>query len=270
MPSISGIAEANEARLAYDRVGAGPAVVLIHAGIANRRMWDDQLTALSQHYSVIAYDVRGYGESSPVAGSFQPYEDLRGLLDALGIDKAALVGCSMGGGYAIDFALAYPERVTALVPVCAALGGFQGPDEDTRALREELVAVYEAGDKAAASEYGARIWFDGPTRSPEQSNQAVRATVKAMMLEVLEMPDDEEEGETWLEPPAVDRLGEIAIPTLVMVGAHDVLAIRTAADRMVAGIPGARKVVIPDAAHVPNMEHPDLFNRHVLDFLAIP
>jgi 3-oxoadipate enol-lactonase len=266
MPSISGVVEVNGARLAYDQVGTGPDVVLIHAGIANRRMWDDQLTALSKSYTVTAYDVRGYGESSPVGGPFKPYEDLHGLLDALGIDKAALVGCSMGGGYAIDFTLAYPERVTALVPVCAALGGFQGPDDDTRVIGEALGAAYEAGDKVTAAEYWARIWFDGPGRPAEQSDQAVRARVKAMMLAVLELPDHDE-AEQWLEPPAVDRLGEITAPTLVLVGEHDVLSIHAAADRMAAGILGARKVVIPDAAHVPNMEHPDLFNQHVLDFL---
>ena len=265
MPS-SGMVDANGARLAYDQVGSGPVVVLIHAGIANRRMWDDQLAALAGQYSVIAYDVRGYGESSPASGSFRPYEDLRGLLDALDIDRAALVGCSMGGGYAIDFTLAYPDRVTALIPVCAALGGFEGPDDDTRTLGEALSAVYERGDKPAAAELWARIWFDGPGRQPEQTDPAIRERVKAMMLAVLEMPD-EDAVEEWLEPPAVDRLGEIAAPTLVLIGEYDVLAIRAAADRMAAGIPGARQIVIPDAAHVPNMEHPDLFNQHVLDFL---
>ena len=267
MPSISGVVEANGARLAYDQIGTGPDVVLIHAGIANRRMWDDQLVALSKNYSVIAYDVRGYGESSPVEGPFQPYEDLRGLLDALDIDRAALIGCSMGGGYAIDFSLAYPARVTALIPVGAALGGFQGPDEDTRELGEALRAVYESGDKLAAAEYWARIWFDGPGRPPEQTDPAIRARVKAMMLAVLELPDEEAGGEEGLVPPAVDRLGEIAVPTLVLVGEHDVRAIHAAADQMAVGIPGARKIVIPDAAHVPNMEHPDLFNQYVLDFL---
>jgi len=263
----SGFVEVNGGRLAYDRIGTGPAVVLLHAGVANRHMWDGQIAALAQDHTVIVYDARGYGGSSPADAPFQPYEDVRELLDALGIDRAALIGCSMGGGFAIDFALVYPERVTALIPVCAALGGFSGPDEDVRDLRAGLLDAYGRGDVEMAAEIWARMWFDGPRRAPEQTDQALRAQVKAVMKEVLAGPDSGE-FEQWLEPPAVERLGDITPPTLVLVGEYDVLGIHAAAARMAAEIPGARLVEIPNSAHLPNLEHSALFNRLVREFLS--
>jgi pimeloyl-ACP methyl ester carboxylesterase len=263
----SGFVNVNGGRLAYDRIGSGPAVVLLHAGVANRHMWDAQVEALAPDHTVITCDARGYGGSAPASGPFWPYEDLRGLLDALGIERAALIGCSMGGGFALDFALAYPDRVTALIPVCAALGGFTGPDDDVRELRAGLLDAYGRGEIETAAEIWARMWFDGPRRAPEQTDLPLRARVKAVMKEVLSGPDSGE-FEQWLEPPAADRLGEITAPTLVLIGEYDVLGIQAAAEQMAAGIPGARRVVILDAAHLPNLEHPALFNRLVREFLG--
>ena len=110
----------NGTRLAYDDAGAGPAVVFSHAGIADRRMWDHQFDGLASDHRVIRYDWRGHGQSGAAAGRHAHHRDLLALMDALGVEHAALVGCSMGGAYAVDVALAAPRRVRALAPHCAA------------------------------------------------------------------------------------------------------------------------------------------------------
>jgi pimeloyl-ACP methyl ester carboxylesterase len=123
----TGAAEVNGATIYYEVVGEGEPLVLVHAGIADSRMWEGQLTAFADRYRVLRYDMRGFGRTAMVEGTFSHHEDLRGLLDFLGLDRAHLVGCSMGGGAVLDFALEYPDRVGNLVLVGSAVGGFR-PD----------------------------------------------------------------------------------------------------------------------------------------------
>jgi pimeloyl-ACP methyl ester carboxylesterase len=139
-----GFAEVNGASLYYDVAGNGEPLVLVHAGIADRRMWDGQLKAFAERYRVIRYDMRGCGRSeAPTGASFSHHDDLRGLLDFLGIERAILVGCTIGARTAIDFALALPERVRALALVCPSVSGFE-PD-----LGEELPAEPPAANRLA-------------------------------------------------------------------------------------------------------------------------
>src|SRR5271156_4735461 len=119
------VIEAGNATFGYDEAGRGSAVVLVHAGLADRRMWDHQFGALSQRHRVIRYDWRGYGESSDAAGEIARHEDLLALMDALRVDQAALIGCSFGGATALDVALAAPARVTALGLICSAMSGHE-------------------------------------------------------------------------------------------------------------------------------------------------
>ncbi len=265
-------AEINGTRLHYDVRGAGDPLVLIHSGISDLRLWDDQVDAFAARHRVIRYDVRGHGKTSHPPGTFSHRDDLRALLDQLGVDRSAVLGCSIGGVIAIDFTLAYPERVTALVPVASAVSGYDPEETDVAAKEErnklfaEMNAAYEQGDFQRAAHLLARIWMDGPKRSPDQVDPQVRARAVAMMLGLFELPEDEGT-EQPLEPPAASRLAEIKVPTLVVVGDHDDQRILLAADFLAEGIPGARKVVIPGVAHYPNMERPAEFNRLVLEFL---
>jgi pimeloyl-ACP methyl ester carboxylesterase len=262
----TGMALTNGARLHYEIAGAGEPLVLVHAGIADGRMWDGQVARFARRYRVVRYDMRGFGRSAIVEGPYAHHEDLRTLLDSLGIERAFLVGCSMGGRTIIDFALEHPGRVRALVLVGSALGGFDA-GEDPPKQWEELVAAEDAGDLGRVSELEVQIWVDGPYRGPDGVDSAVRDLVREMNLIALKNEASGLGDERPLEPPAVNRLVEIQVPTLVIVGDLDRPEIIEAADLLQKRIPRARRAVIPGTAHLPNLERPQGFNRVVLEFL---
>lgn len=261
----SGFAEIDGARLYYELAGAGHPLVLIHAGIADSRMWDDQWETFAQRYTVLRYDLRGMGRSPMPAGPFAYHEDLYGLLSYLGLGSAYLVGVSVGGMTAIDFTLAYPHMVDALVAVDAGVSGNAPPDSLLQAW-EEVDQAVERGDVAGAVELELRMWVDGPRRRPEQVDPTVRERVREMNANNVAVYSEAGTPQP-LEPPAAGRLGEIGVPTLVIAGAEDQPHVLASANLLETSIPGARKVVMPDTAHVPSMERPQEFNRLVLDFL---
>jgi 2-hydroxy-6-oxonona-2,4-dienedioate hydrolase len=260
-------ASVNGATLYYELVGEGEPLVLVHAGIADSRMWDPQIEAFAQRYHVIRYDMRGFGKSAMVEGPYSHHEDLRVLLDALEVGRAHLIGCSMGGATVLDFALRFPERVGALVLVGSAVSGFE-VDVERPKQWDELVAADEAGDLERVSELEVQIWVDGPGRQPEDVPAAVRDLVREMNLIALRSEASELGEELPPELPAVDRLVEIRAPSLVIVGNSDQPRITAAADLLERELPTVRRVVMPGVAHLPNMERPEEFNRIVLDFLA--
>jgi 3-oxoadipate enol-lactonase len=262
-----GIAEVNGASLYYDASGDGEPLIFVHAGIADRRMWEGQLGAFAERYRVIRYDMRGCGRSeAPTGAPFSHHDDLRGLLDFLGIERAILVGCSIGARTVIDFALAHPERVRVLALVCPSVSGFESHEEPP-AEWDELVAADEAGDLERVSELEVRIWVDGPYRSPDDVDPVLRDLVREMNLIALRNEPDMGE-ERPVEPPAVTRLAEIQAPTLVVAGDLDRPEVGTRAELLARSIPRAQKEVMSGTAHVPSMEKPDEFNRVVLEFLA--
>lgn len=267
-----GFLTVNGARLWYEDTGSGKAVTLVHAGIADHRQWDEQIPALAAHYRVIRYDMRGFGESDMPKGAASLADDIGGVLDALGVERTALIGCSMGGAAAIDFAVTHPERVGALITVGAGLSGAPNHDNppEQMAVMEEAEAAQNAGDIARLNELEARYWCQGFARAADQVKPSV-------MKRFLEMNSNNNrryfagEGEgvefTPLEPPAFGRLGSLTLPTLVIVGSGDEAAVQAIADDIASGIPGARKVVMEGLAHVPNMDEPEEFNRIILEFL---
>jgi pimeloyl-ACP methyl ester carboxylesterase len=265
--SESGFVDVEGARLWHEVVGDGPPLVLIHAGIADSRMWDDQIAPFATRHRVVRYDLRGYGRSPAVAGSFAHWRDLRGLLAELDLERVALVCCSMGGSVALDLALQHPKLVAALVLVGTPPGGFEIFDEETPQLLE-LDEAFEAGDVARAAELDMQIWVDGPQRAPNEVDPAVRE--RALAMDTIALASEMAglgEAEP-LDPPAVERLGEIHAPTLVVVGDLDQPGILRAAALMAERIPGARTATIAGTAHLPNMEQPKAFSRVVLDFLS--
>jgi 3-oxoadipate enol-lactonase len=266
-PTQSGFAEVNGARLYYEVAGQGHPLVLTHEGIGDSRMYDDQFGAFAQRYRTIRYDLRGFGQSSVPSAPFSYSEDLYGLLRALGIERAHVLGMSMGGGASIDFALTHPEMVSALVLAGSALGGFDDPDAANDPRWKEYEEAATAGDMERLADLAVQVWVVGDGRTADQVNPAVRQRIHEMELHNLSLGTDESLGQQ-LDPPAIGRLSEIHVPTLVIVGDRDVSGIQKVADLLAAGIAGARKVVIHDTAHVPNMEQPEQFNRLVLDFMA--
>jgi pimeloyl-ACP methyl ester carboxylesterase len=246
--------------------GAGPAVLLLHAGIADPRMWDDQLPAFAARYRIVRCDLPGFGDSSLPRDEFAPLAQLAALLTHLHIERAAVVGCSFGGRIALDFALEYPARVGALVLVGSGVGGYR-MSAALDAVEEQIEAALAAGDLDHAAELDLRAWVDGPRRTPEQLDPAMRARAHVMARHVYEVAA---EGGRPLLParPAVERLTELRVPTLVLVGDQDQPDMLTIADLLAGGIPGATKATLAGTAHLPNMEQPQTFNRLVLDFLA--
>jgi len=265
----AGFADISGARLYYELAGAGPTLVMLHAGICDSRMWDDQMAALAAHCQTLRYDLRGFGKSEPVAGTFAHHEDLRALLDDLGIERAYLMGASMGGMAAIDFALSYPDRVDGLILVGSALGGYSNPALEEQDPPEwvEAVKAFEAGDYERASEMEVRLWVDGPQRRPEQVNAAVRDKVRLMNTIALRNEASELGDVQKLDPPAAERLNELRGPLLVITGDLDQPEIIDIGNVLAAQVPGAGRIIINGTAHVPNMEQPAVFNRHVLDWL---
>jgi 3-oxoadipate enol-lactonase len=256
----------NGARIHYRRSGAGFPVVFLHAGVADSRMWEPQAAGLGTHFDVIAPDMRGYGESELPAEPWSATADVLALMEALGLRQAPhIVGCSIGGGAAIDFALEHPERVSKLVLVGAGVGG-QPYDDQYDHLFTEATAAEEAKDLVALNEAEMKLWLVGPDRTSSHIDQRLRDLFLDMNGRALRS-DFDSAPRHKLDPPAFGRLGEIKAPTLIVVGDHDLRDVQETADMLVSTIANARKAVIHDAAHLPNLEHPDKFNRLVLDFL---
>jgi pimeloyl-ACP methyl ester carboxylesterase len=262
------VAELNGAQIAYEVLGAGPALTLIHEGIADRRMWRETLPALEGDFTVVTYDQRGFGDSSLPSGPATYVDDLRALLDHVGLDRTTLVGASLGGRVALELALLQPERVDALVLAGAGLPDWGWSDEVKR-FGEEEEEAYESGDLDRAVELNLKLWVDGPRRDSDAVDPAMRAFVGEMQRRAFEipLPDPPPTAPPPLEPPARERLGDIAIPTLVVVGDEDVEDIKQIAAVLAEQIPGARKVTLPDTAHMIPLERPEEFNRILLDFL---
>ncbi|HEV8573578.1 MAG TPA: alpha/beta fold hydrolase [Dehalococcoidia bacterium] len=260
-----GFAPVPDGSVYYEVIGGGPSLVLVHAGIADCRMWDGQMPLFSQSHRVVRYDVRGFGRSSDPAGDFAHHEDLFDLLKHLSVARATIIGVSMGGTLTIDFALAHPDLVSALVLVATGPNGYDRWGAEIKQGWAEETAALEARDIEGAIEINLRMWVDGPARSPAEVDPAVGARVREMLAHNLPR---EGEGEAQdLEPLAVGRLDEIDVLALVIVGDKDQPDIIASSGLLAERIQGARLEVIRDTAHVPNMERPEEFNRVVLQFL---
>jgi 3-oxoadipate enol-lactonase len=265
-------AELNGTIIAYDTAGDGPPVVLVHAGVGDRRLWDGQMDALAARHRVVRPDMRGFGET-PIPGMpFSYVDDLRALLDHLGIDRAAVVGNSFGGRVSLDFALMHPHRLTALVLVDSALSGYEGSaflDE----FDEEEEALLDGGKIDEAVELNLRTWLDGPERDAAPVTPDVRARVAEMQRSsfvtlVRAYEGSPEPGPVaWADPPAATRLDEVSVPTLVVVGKLDQPDFRAISARLAREIPSAESAEL-ETAHLPGLERPDEFNGIVLDFLG--
>jgi len=235
-------------------------VLLLHAGIADSRMWAPQVRALeAAGHRTLAPDLPGYGNTPLESGEVSYVEIAAAHLRG----PAAVVGCSFGGRIALELAVDRPELVERLAVIGAPpLPGIEWSDSAQAALAEEEELI-ERGDLTGAAAQQARMWL-APTAEP-----AVRELTEAMTLRSyeLQLPLEDEVGARWPQPSAGERLAEIAVPTLVVVGTEDVGDIRAMADRLVSHIPGARLERIEGAGHLPSLERPDELNRLLLDFL---
>lgn len=258
---------AGKANIYYESIGQGAPMAFLHAGVADSRQWNNEFAAFSKTHRVIRHDMRGFGRSEPAEGEFTHLGDLARLLDHLGVSEpVVLVGCSMGGRVALDYALRAPAQVHALILVGCVPSGFQfdAPDPSAFALVDE---AEKSGNLELVSELETQIWFDGD-RSSDQVNPDMRRLVYEMNLTALR--HDEKELGTRLPDsklPAAERLGDVEVPVLAVVGENDLPRSHAAMRAMREKIPNFRAVTIAAAAHLPNMDQPEEFQSVVREFL---
>ncbi|HTU02686.1 MAG TPA: alpha/beta fold hydrolase [Candidatus Sulfotelmatobacter sp.] len=257
----SGFAPVPAGQLYYEAAGSGSALVLVHGAQLDRRMWDDQFGKFAAHYRVIRYDVRRFGRSSRPSAPYSDEDDLQALLDHLRLGRVCILGLSMGGRVALDFALAHPERVECLLLAGASLGGFQGaPDPNI----EGVLAAAQAGDAERATD----LWMQDRIFAVTREQPELLARIRRLSRENAAVWLDDTSLRRELSPPALGRLAEIHLPVLIVLGQRDIENIQQIAGLLRARIAGAHTEVIPGAGHLMNMERPNEFNRVVLEFLA--
>ncbi len=260
----TGFAEFGQSRLYYEVAGVGdPTVILMHGGMLDCTMWDEQFELLSQDHRVLRFDASAHGRSTLPPDAYWDHADLRALMDHLQIEKAVMVGLSMGGRVAIDMALEEPARVQGVVAVSSGLGGYRFVSDFHVENKKSLIAAWKSGDFDAVVEAFQREWTDGPHRTPDQVDPMVRERVRAMARQTVESLM---EGRS-IQPLAIDRLAELDVPMLVIAGELDMPGIHEIADLLVEANPNAELVRIPNVAHMVNLEAPKEFNRVLLEYL---
>jgi pimeloyl-ACP methyl ester carboxylesterase len=249
-----------QGRIHAESEGTGPAIVFIHADFVDGRMWDGVQAHLAGRYKTVAYDKLGYGRSEPATGPVVRRLELAAVVDALSLTSFHLVGCSNGGQQALDFTLEHPERVRSLTLVNASPSGWQ-MQGDPPPLLMEMFAAVQAGDLAAASELQMRIWFDGPDRDKTQCSPAIQearnlaSVMNRIYLERGTFFLVDAQSQEPLAPPALSRLAEVKVPTLVVDGLRDWSENRRASRFLAEGIPGARRIEV-EGGHVAPLEDP--------------
>jgi 3-oxoadipate enol-lactonase len=260
MPTI----EVEGTRLAYDEIGAGPPLVLVHAAIADRRMWDPVLPLLADAFRVIRYDARGFGESPATDGTFAHWRDLAALIRALDAAAARLIGVSQGGGTVLALAAEDPDLVERMVVIAPGIG-FSEPSPAMLAFWDAEDLALERGDLDAAAELNVRTWLDGPMRSSAEVDTAIRSLVFDMQRRAFEIANPASVEEHPAEPLR-SRLPSITTPMLVMVGELD-QPDSLEASRAAAEATQARFISMPGVAHLPPLEAPQAFVTLVRPFL---
>ena len=256
------------APLAFERSGNGAPLLLLHAGIADRRMFDPQWATWRERFQLTRCDFEGYGDTPMPSAGAQPAARVVELLDVLGTQQTAVLGSSLGGSVALELAIAVPERVSALVLVCSGLSGHDWSAEMCTIFESEEQA-YDAGDLSSAVEINLSTWVDGPRRDQGAVDAELRSAVGVMIRRGFELQSAAlEAAEQPLISDVAARLSEIVAPTLVVIGDEDVADMQQIADRLAHEIPGAELVRIAAAAHLPSLERPELFAAAVVPFLA--
>ena len=279
------VVDIGSGRVAYDRRGHGPVVVFSHASIADRRMWRAQVEALADDYEVVTYDRLGFGTSGAAPAQVDHGADLVRLLDAIDVDRAVLVGSSMGAGYSLVAALLAPDRVDGVVAICAGVPGYEWPRAMRAHTRELLARAVPLERLKAYAAHTARVILDedidalaeaqlrymavGPGRTPDVFDAAIWGLLMEMARGVFARewrdPVSEEAG---FDPPLIARLTEIAVPTLVISGGADVPDIQEVSGLLARQIPGARAIQLADTGHLAPVERPREINTILREYLA--
>jgi 3-oxoadipate enol-lactonase len=264
MEQVAGVAAVNGTHLYYEQAGSGHPLVLIHGFTLNTQMWEDQFSVFAQHYRVIRYDTRGSGQSAmPAEEPFTEVDDLRALLDTLGVSRAFVLGFSRGGSVAIDFALAYPERTSALVLVDPALGGWHWSEAFSQSMRELEIAARTQSVEKARQCWLAHPFFLPARERPEQAERLAQIVASYSGWSWLHASPERD-----ADLPTPRPLVRISVPTLLVMGERDIDEFQAIANHITCTIPRITKLVLPGVGHMSNMEAPYAFNEVVLGFLG--
>ena len=259
------------ASLYYETDGpaSAPALLLLHAGIANLRMWDPQIAALAVGHFVIRFDSRGFGQTTTQDVAFSNRADAIAVLDHLGVAAATVIGCSRGGSIAIDLALEHPERVTGLVTVGSGPGGFPEVElTDTEdALFDELDLAFEAGDWHRLARLEVALWAIGPLRGEADVDPDFLAAAQSLNR-VNVVHAEENPLPIPLDPPASNRVADIEVPALITVGEYDITPTLAQYEYLLSAVPNASGCTFRDTAHQPSVERPADFERVLVGWLA--
>ncbi|MFN2609789.1 MAG: alpha/beta fold hydrolase [Actinomycetota bacterium] len=267
MNQVTGFVEVPDARIYFERSGDGPSVLFLHAGVADLRMWDEQVQALQSRFDCISFDRRGFGRSENIAPSYSPMDDICAVMDELGVPSASVVGLSMGGAIAIELALDHAQRVSSLALIAAGVGGWsEWPNEDEMSELGRIDEAFEANDLDRAAALEVAYWLDGPGRSGRIQGE-VRDKMFAMCRGAYGR-DEPRADAVSMDPPAVTRLPQIAVPTLAIAGTFDESTILSVANEFEKQIPTCRKIIYEGVAHMVNLEQPQRFNADLLAFLS--
>ncbi len=255
------------ARLACDVTGAGPAIVCLHAGVADRRIWEESTRHLADRYRVYSYDRRGYGETVYQPQPFSNVTDLASVINATEEEGVVLIGNSLGGRIALDYTLDNSDRVAALILIAPAISGAPGPAEYSPRVQEldaATEAADEAGDLTEVNRLEAHLWLDGPESDEGRVGGDKRALFLDMNGRALQAPDPGEEAEP---ASAWDRLENLEVPTLMLVGDLDLGIYPAEAETVSLRASNTRFTLLEGVAHLPMLERPRTFASTVAEFL---
>lgn len=266
--SKSGFIEIEGGRLYYEVEGSGHPLLMIHGGLGSLRMWDGQVAAFAERYRVLRYDTRGFGRTETDDVAFSNLEDARAVLDHFDVESAFVLGTSRGGLIGLDLLLAYPGRVDAFVSIASGVGGYQAElPEGTAPPWDEMERLWEAKDWEALAELETQTWVDGWGRPKTRIDPGLRDRVYGWIVENYRAEKIEGKPQP-ATPPAVERLDEVRVPVLVLVGDVDEAGTVAGGRHLAASVAGAELVELPGVAHMVHLEEPERVNRLVLDFLA--
>lgn len=249
-----------------EEAGQGPVVLFLHAGIADRRMWDPQFTWLAASHRVVRWDARGHGETPHRPGRYSHAHDTIAIMDGLGIERATLVGCSMGGATAIRVARLHPERVDRLVLVGSAIHGFESRVPEPPIFRE-MEEAFRAGELDRILTLDEQAWVLGLGRRREDADPGFLALYREMNRASLDQAKVPAEAQDRLASDT-DQIRGLRMPILAVTGAEDLAGVQEETDFIARSAPFVERVEIRHTAHLPSLERPQEFNRILGEWLA--
>ena len=267
-PGAAGFLAVDGGNLYYEVEGAGETLVLIHGWLGNLRMWDLQAQALGASYRVVRCDMRGFGRSTTEHVEFAYWADVAALLDYLGVDRVHIVGHSFGGSIALDLALARPACVATLTSVAGGISGYR-PDldlEDDNVPWSDLDRLWDEKKWVQLAEFETQIWVDGWGQPTTRVDRTLRDSIKGDVLSTYQA-ENEEGLPQPLEPRAADRLGELTVPVLVMIGTLDEARSRATAAHLVSSVSESRSVEVAGVAHMIQLEAAERVSEELRDFI---